>query len=60
MTLGLLSGVIDPRERDRILCDAVVVPVTRDWTSTFDHQHFRVFRADRTEVHPDAWHHLAA
>ena len=31
----------------------------RDWTSTFDHQHLRVFRADGTEVHPDPWH-LAA
>jgi len=137
LTLGLFSGVIDPRERDRILCDATIVPVTtdhrgeildvgratpvwnraqrravtsrsphcqwpgceipapwcdihhalswehggptdidngahlcrrhhvflhqhRDWQSTFDHQHFRVFRADRTEVHPDARHHLAA
>jgi hypothetical protein len=136
MTLGLYSGVIDPRERDRILCDAIVVPVTtnhrgeilalgratavwnraqrraittrsphcqwpgceipatwcdlhhvisweedgltdedngtplcrrhhtfvhqhRDWTYTFDHQQFRVFRADGTEVHPDAWHDLA-
>ena len=25
---------------------------------TFDHQHFRVYRADGTEVHPDAWHDL--
>ena len=134
LTLGLFSGVIDPRERDRILCDAVIVPVTtdhrgeildvgratpvwnraqrraittrsphcqwpgceipatwcdappllitgntaarptlangvhlcrrhhtflhqhRDWNSTFDHQQFRVYRADGTEVHPDAWH----
>jgi hypothetical protein len=30
MTMGLFSGVIDPRERDRILCDAVIVPVTTD------------------------------
>ena len=30
LTLGLLSGVIDPRERDRILCDSTVVPVTTD------------------------------
>ena len=30
LTLGLCSGVIDPRERDRILCDATVVPVTTD------------------------------
>src|SRR4051794_16540499 len=136
MTVGLLSGVIDPRERDRILCDSIIVPVTtnqsgevlnvgratpvwnramrramttrsphcqwpgcstpapwcdahhfqhwehggetsvengvhlcqrhhvflhqhRDWSSTFDHQQFRVFRTDGTEVHPDAWH-LAA
>ncbi len=28
LTLGLFGGVIDPRERDRILCDATVVPVT--------------------------------
>jgi hypothetical protein len=28
LTLGLFSGVIDPRERDRILCDATIVPVT--------------------------------
>jgi hypothetical protein len=137
LTLGLFSGVIDPRERDRILCDAVIVPVTtdhlgqildigrttpvwnraqrramtsrsphcqwpgcstpapwcdahhfvhwehggetslangvhlcrrhhvflhqhRDWTSTFDQQQFRVFRADGTEVHPDAWADVAA
>ena len=137
LTLGLLSGVIDPRERDRILCDSVIVPVTTDhtgeilnvgratpvwnramrralatrsphcqwpgcstpadwcdahhfehwehggetsvanglhlcrrhhtflhnhadWTYTFDRQHFRVYRADGTEVHPDAWHHVAA
>ena len=136
MTVGLFSGVIDPRERDRILCDSVIVPVStnhrgeildlgratpvwnraqrramttrsvpiasgpavrspppgatsttsiswedggdtdedngtplcrrhhtfvhqhRDWTYTFDHQQFRVYRADGTEVHPDAWHHL--
>ena len=32
LTLGLLSGVIDPRERDRILCDSVIVPVTTDHT----------------------------
>ena len=132
MMMGVFSGVIDPRERERILCDAVIVQVTtdrwgeildqgratsvwnratrraltarsphcqwpgcetpapwcdahhfqhwehggetslangvhlcrrhhvflhqhRDWTSTFDHQQFRVFRADGTEVHPDAW-----
>jgi hypothetical protein len=30
LTLGLCSGVIDPRERDRILCDASIVPVTTD------------------------------
>src|SRR6476646_10376897 len=30
MTLGMFSGVIDPRERDRMLCDAVIVPVTTD------------------------------
>ncbi len=30
LTLGQFSGVIDPRERDRILCDAVIVPVTTD------------------------------
>jgi len=131
LTLGLFSGVIDPRDRDRILCDTTIVPVTtdhtgeildigratpiwnraqrraittrsphcqwpgchtpapwcdahhfqhwehggatsltngvhlcrrhptflhqhRDWTSTFDQQHFRVFRADGTEVHADA------
>jgi len=137
ITMGLFSGVIDPRERDRILCDAVIVPVStdksgeilnigratavwnraqrraittrsphcqwpgcqtiaawcdihhhqswehggdtnidngvhlcrrhhvflhrhRDWHSTFDHQHFRVYRADGTEIHPDAWHPIAA
>ena len=137
LTLGMFSGVIDPRDRERILCDSVLVPVTtdhlgaildvgratpvwnraqrraithrsphcqwpgcqviaawcdihhveswehggetsvtngahlcrrhhtflhrhRDWQFTFDHQHFRVFRADGTEVHPDAWHHVAA
>src|SRR5689334_7318708 len=137
MTMGLSSGIIDPRERDRILCDSVIVSVStnhlgeilnvgratpvwnraqrravtarsphcqwpgcqtiaawcdihhhqswehgghtsidngvhlcrrhhvflhqhRDWKYTFDHQHFRVYRADGTEVHPDAWHHLAA
>jgi hypothetical protein len=136
LTVGVFAGVIDPRERDRILCDSVIVPVTtdtsgeilnvgratpvwnramrraitsrsphcqwpgcqttaawcdihhattwehggdtsvdngvhlcrrhhvflhqhRDWTYTFDHQHFRVHRADHTEIHPDAWH-LAA
>ena len=32
----------------------------RDWHYTFDHQRFRVFRADGTEVHPDAWHGIAA
>jgi hypothetical protein len=31
-----------------------------DWHTTFDHQHFRVYRADGTEVHPDAWHTIAA
>jgi hypothetical protein len=30
LTLGLFSGVIDPRERDRILCDATLVPLTTD------------------------------
>jgi hypothetical protein len=137
MTMGLMSGVIDPRERERILCDSIIVPVStnhlgeildigratpvwnraqrraitarsphcqwpgcqtiaawcdihhfqhwehggetniangvhlcrrhhvflhqhRDWHCTFDHQHFRVFRPDGTEVHPDAWHDLAA
>ena len=137
MMMGVFSGVVDPRERERILCDVVIVPVQtdrwgeilgqgratsvwnratrraltarsphcqwpgcetpapwcdahhfvhwehggttslangvhlcrrhhvflhqhRDWHSTFDHQHFRVYRADGTEVHPDAWHHLAA
>src|SRR6478735_5075479 len=137
LTLGTFSGVIDPRDRERILCDSVLVPVTtdhlgeildvgratpvwnraqrraithrsphcqwpgcqviaawcdihhveswehggetsvtngahlcrrhhtflhrhRDWQFTFDHQHFRVFRADGTEVHPDAWHRVAA
>src|SRR6478672_3359221 len=132
LTVGVFSGVIDPRERDRILCDAVIVPVTtdrsgaildqgransvwnratrraltarspecqwpgceviapwcdahhfvhwehggptslangvhlcrrhhtfvhqhRDWTTTFEYQQFRVYRADGTEVHPDAW-----
>src|SRR4051794_8235522 len=29
LTLGVFSGVIDPRERERILCDAIV-PVTTD------------------------------
>jgi Domain of unknown function (DUF222) len=29
VTVGLFSGVIDPRERDRILCDAIVVPSPR-------------------------------
>jgi hypothetical protein len=137
LTMSLFSGVIDPRERDRILCDSTLVPVTtdragqildlgratpvwnraqrravtsrsprcqwpgcevpapwcdihhvvswehggptdvdngahlcrrhhvflhqhRDWASTFDQQQFRVFRADGTEIHPDAWHHVAA
>ena len=32
LTLGLFSGVIDPRERDQILCDATIVPVTTDPT----------------------------
>ena len=27
VTLGWYSGVIDPHERDRILCDSVIVPV---------------------------------
>jgi hypothetical protein len=135
LTLGLFSGVIDPRERDRILCDSIIVPVTTDhtgeilnagratsvwnraqrravttrsphcqwpgcaipapwcdihhivhwehggttdlengehlcrrhhtfvhahpdWTYTFDRQHFRVFRPDGTEVHPDAFHEM--
>jgi hypothetical protein len=133
LTIGSFAGVIDPRERDRILCDAIIVPVTtdrlgqilnvgratpvwnraqrralakrsphcqwpgcetvapwcdahhfihwehggetslangaqlcrrhhtflhrqRDWTYTFDHQQFRVYRPDGTEVHPDAFH----
>ena len=30
MMLGVFSGVIDPRERERILCDADIVPVTTD------------------------------
>jgi hypothetical protein len=137
MMLGVFSGVIDPRERERILCDAVIVPVTtvhwgqildqgratpvwnrstrralthrsphcqwpgceipvpwcdahhfhrwehggrtalangvhlcrrhhtflhqhRDWHYTFDHRHFRVYRADGTEVHPHAWPELHA
>ncbi len=30
LTLGLFSGVIDPRERERMLCDAVIVPVSTD------------------------------
>jgi len=137
LMLGTFAGVIDPRDRDRILCDSVIVPVStdhlgeildvgratpvwnraqrraithrsphcqwpgcqviaawcdihhvehwehggetsvtngahlcrrhhtflhrhRDWQFTFDHQHFRVFRADGREVHPDAWHHVAA
>ena len=30
LTLGLFAGVIDPRERDRILCDATIVPVSTD------------------------------
>jgi hypothetical protein len=134
---GMFAGVIDPRDRQQILCDAVIVPVTtdhrgaildqgratsvwnratrraltarsphcqwpgcevvaawcdahhfhhwehggttslangvhlcrrhhtflhqhRDWHYTLDHQHFRVFRPDGTEVHPDAWHDIAA
>jgi hypothetical protein len=133
VTLGLFTGVIDPRERDRILCDSFIIPVTtneageildvgratsvwprairramtsrsphcqwpgceipapwcdahhfqhwehggetslangvhlcrrhhtflhqhRDWTSTFERQHLRVFRPDGTEVHADPWH----
>jgi hypothetical protein len=32
LTLGLFTGVIDPRERDRVLCDSVIVPVTTDHT----------------------------
>jgi hypothetical protein len=28
LMMGLRAGVIDPRERDRILCDATIVPVT--------------------------------
>ena len=37
LTLGLFSGVIDPRERERILCDAVIVPVTTDrWGQILD------------------------
>ena len=138
MMLGVFSGVIDPRERERILCDADIVPVKtdrwgqildqgrstsvwnsrapaepspcgvriasgpavrspppgamrttsttgntagptslangvhlcrrhhvflhqhRDWHSTFDQQHFRVYRADGTEVHPHAWPELHA
>jgi hypothetical protein len=27
----------------------------RDWTYTFDHQEFRVYRPDGTEVHRDPW-----
>jgi len=137
LMLGTFAGVIDPRDRDRILCDSVIVPVStdhlgeildvgratpvwnraqrraithrsphcqwpgcqviaawcdihhvehwehggetsvtngahlcrrhhtflhrhRDWQFTFDHQHFRVYRADGTEVHHDAWHGIAA
>ena len=30
MMMGVFAGVIDPRERERILCDAVIVPVTTD------------------------------
>ena len=30
LTLGLFSGVIDPRERDRILCDATIVKIETD------------------------------
>ena len=135
LMLGTFSGVVDPRDRDRILCDSVIVPVTtdhlgeilnvgrsspvwnraqrraithrsphcqwpgcqviaawcdihpvehwehggepvitngahlcrrhhtflhrhRDWQYTFDHQHFRVYRPDGTEVHPDAFHEM--
>lgn len=30
LTLGLFAGVVDPRERDRILCDATIVPIVAD------------------------------
>ena len=37
LTMGVFSGVIDPRERDRILCDAVIVPVKTDrWGAILD------------------------
>jgi hypothetical protein len=137
LTLGMFSGVIDPRDRDRILCDATITRIEtdpngtplsvgratrvwptairkaiiardrhcqwpgceipahwcdvhhaiswedggdtssenghllcrrhhtfrhrhRDWTYTFDHQRFRAYRPDGTELHPDAWHDIAA
>ena len=34
LTLGLFAGVIDPRERDRILCDATIVRVGTDTDGT--------------------------
>jgi hypothetical protein len=132
LTLGAFVGVIDPRDRDRILCDATItrietdadgtplsvgratrvwpaairraivardrhcqwpgceIPASwcdvhhavpwedggptstenghllcrrhhtfrhrhRDWQFTFDHQRFRVYRPDGTEVHRDPW-----
>ena len=37
LMMGVFSGVIDPRERERILCDAVIVPVTTDrWGAILD------------------------
>jgi hypothetical protein len=30
LMVGVFTGVIDPRERDRILCDAVIAPVKTD------------------------------
>ena len=37
MMMGVFSGVIDPRERERILCDAMIVPVTTDrWGQILD------------------------
>src|SRR5689334_17915697 len=37
MMMGVFSGVIDPRERERILCDAVIVPVkTNGWGEILD------------------------
>ena len=30
----------------------------RDWAYTFDHQQFRAYRPDGTEVHPDAFHEM--